>query len=386
MDLASLLAIPSLHLRPPIDPLLAAAPSLLLLVLFLLPPSRFLSAALLPPLLLLALYPPLAYTTGDPGADFALASTNFQRCLIALDRFLFTDNLETTFIKPGQTGAPKGWRRIWWAVENTMLQRGVGTKWEVRNVPKGGRKLSRVNFTITRLGRAIVAFLVFDIVSAYMQRGDYFKQRVQFVDLPFAERQFNSVCVGIASSVAMFILYDVICAVSVGLGVWSPEESADLFGSPRVLTSLRNFWGSFWHQCFRRVFESPVHFLLTSLSLPRSSLPANLLALFIPFTLSALQHAYAVYAMNRTGLRTFLFFFIQPVGLIAEALVQRMAKGLGVEMESSMARMAGTCWMVTWLLWAGPLFFDDLVQAGMWEKKPPFNLTEGLLSGNWANK
>lgn len=239
-------SIPPLHLRPPIDPLLAAAPSLLLLLLFLLPPSRFFTAALLPPLLLLALYGSLAYTTGDPAADFGLASANFQRCLIAWDRFLLTSNPETTFVKPGETSAPKGWKRIWWAVENTMLQRGVGRKWEVRNVPRGGRSLSRVRFTITRLGRAAVGLVIFDIVSAYMQRVDYFKQRIAFADLAFAERQLNALCAGIAASVAMFILYDVICAVSVAVGVWTPEESADLFGSPRVLTSVRNFWGSFW--------------------------------------------------------------------------------------------------------------------------------------------
>lgn len=239
-------SIPPLHLRTPISPLLAAAPSLLLLLLFLLPPSRFFTAALLPPLLLLALYGPLAYTTGDPAADFALASTNFQRSLIAWDRFLLTHNLETTFIKSGETTAPTGWRRVWWAVENTMLQRGVGRKWEVRNVPQGGRSLPRFEFTITRLGRAFIAFLLFDVVSAYMQRTDYFKQRIPFSDLPFAERQFNSLCAGIAASVAMFILYDIICAVSVAMGVWKSEESPDLFGSPKVLTSLRNFWGSFW--------------------------------------------------------------------------------------------------------------------------------------------
>lgn len=261
MELSDRLHVPPLHSRTPLQPLLAATPSLLLLTLFLLPPSRLYTAALLSPLLFAALYIPLAQTTSDPAADFGLASANFQFCLVAVDRFLLTPNHEVTFVKAGEKGPPKGWRRIWWAAENTMLMRGVGQRWEVKNLPRRGTELRRGPYVLQRAMRTLVIFLTMDVLSAYMQRVPYFKQRVAFADLSIAEQLINSLCAGAASLMGIAMVYNALCTVTVGLGVWSPSESPDLFGSTKLLVerpSLRTVWGAFWCVLFL-LLRSPLN-------------------------------------------------------------------------------------------------------------------------------
>lgn len=117
------------------------------------------------------------------------------------------------------------------------------------------------------------------------------------------------------------------------------------------------------HQCFRRVFTTFTTALLSLLRLPRHSTLGALLSLLTPFTLSGLQHAFAMYAMHRTGLQTFLFFAVQPVGILAELMLGKVARRVGVDTSAVGARFVSGLWVVGWLLWCGPWFFDDLVQV-----------------------
>lgn len=244
--------LPAFNERAEYPPILIAAPSLLLLVMLVFAPTRLSKLALLSLLACTALISPLQYTTGDPAADFGIASTAFQRLLIALDRFVWTadDERESTFVhgsSKARAPAPGlNIRRLVWSIENTLLMRGAGKRWEVKGVPRGGRELGRARFVVTRFMRAVIVYLAMDALSTSMQADDYFRRRISLEKVSFPHRIVILLSAGLAGALALELLYDLICAVSVGVGLWTPDESPDLFGSIRHANSLRGFWGKTW--------------------------------------------------------------------------------------------------------------------------------------------
>lgn len=127
----------------------------------------------------------------------------------------------------------------------------------------------------------------------------------------------------------------------------------------RILTSE-----SKRHQSFRRVFTSPGVALTRFLSLSPSSLLGTSIILIVAFFLSAIQHSFAMYAMARSGWSTFAFFMLQPVGIAVESIVLSLV-GRGGRMKG-----VGYLWTVGFLIVSSTLFFDDLVQGGMWTVSP----------------
>lgn len=233
-------------------PLLVAAPSLVLLALFVFRPSSLaVRITLLSVLTYTALIPPLQYTSGNPAADFGISSSAFQRCLIAFDRFYLTsiDQLESTFIRQGQIQAPPpglNLARLTWSIENTLLMRGAGMKWEVKGIPSGGRQLGRGRFVATRFLRATITYLAMDLVSTIMQADAYFRRQQTISQVTFSHRLVIVMCAGSAGGLALELLYDLVSAARVLVGIWTPRESPDLFGSLGHAYTLRGFWGKTW--------------------------------------------------------------------------------------------------------------------------------------------
>ncbi|GAA5920470.1 hypothetical protein JCM1841_003498 [Sporobolomyces salmonicolor] len=319
-----------------------------MLVLFLAQPSRSLNLTLLPLFIASALYTALAYTTGSPPDDYGRASLNFSLCLIALDRFLLASpNFEAVFCKSAAEPVPPAWswRRLGWALKMTTSMRGAGWSWQVRGVPTGGADISRGRFVRSRLLRTALLYVVMDAVSTYMQSRPYFHRQVSLANLSFVERQINMLSACAAGALAIAILHSALSAVCVASSAWSPSECPDLFGPLSAASSLRGFWSKTWHQSFRRPFTTIPPAVLSLLRLSPASPFTAILSIFLAFFLSALQHAFAAYAMDRRGRRAMLFFCIQPFGILAEML------------------------------------------AGMWEVDPaPFSVVKGLATGQWLGK
>ncbi|GAA5975248.1 hypothetical protein JCM21900_001875, partial [Sporobolomyces salmonicolor] len=334
-----------------------------------------LNLTFLPLFIASALYTALAYTTGSPPDDYGRASLNFSLCLIALDRFLLASpNFEAVFCKSAAEPVPPAWswRRLGWALKMTTSMRGAGWSWQVRGVPTGGADISRRQFVRSRLLRMALLYVVMDAVSTYMQSRPYFHRQVSLASLSFVERQINMLSACAAGALAIAILHSALSAVCVASSAWSPSECPDLFGPLSAASSLRGFWSKTWwvrdsfipltapssaedfygvsalllrHQSFRRPFTTIPPAVLSLLRLSPASPFTAILSIFLAFFLSALQHAFAAYAMDRRGRRAMLFFCIQPIGILAEML------------------------------------------AGMWEVDPaPFSVVKGLATGQWLGK
>lgn len=377
--------VPSLAAREPLPPIYAALPPVLSILLFLSDSSSHLfHAVLVPPLLLSALYPPLAYTTGNVGADFGLGTQGIFVALMVLDKLVLSKRTDFRRNGDGQS-IPKAWSlmRLDWAIKLYASMRGVGWNWEVNNVPKSNSRMSRIYFCGSRMCRAIIYYLAMDTLSAgYMQTRPYFHREISFDDLPFVERFANMLASGLAGYLALALLYSLVSVFSVASFAYSPEGCPDLFGPLSASSSLAGFWGKTWHQSLRRNLSQPGVVLASSLQLTPSSSLSKALVTCIAFTLSAVQHSFGSYAMDRRWMGAAKFFLVQPLGLLFEMALRAVfgrKKGLGWN-------VLGYFWTATWLLYFSPYFVDELVQAGMWTVDPaPFSFYNGLRTGVWWN-
>lgn len=375
--------LPSLAQRPPLPPIFAALPTIILVVLCASPPSRLLTLTLLPPLLWSALWVPLAYTTGNVGGDFGLGSQGIFYALTWLDRFVLTRDYERVYLRAGESAVPPPWTlaRLGYAAKLCMSMRGAGWKWEARNTPPAPG-VGRWVFVRSRLGRAAALYLAVDALSTYQQRQPYFHRQIQLGALSFEDILLNGASAALIGGAAIALLYNLLVVSCVSSGIWTPAECPDLFGPVSQATTLGGFWGRTWcvsfvppgafaadppcsnrHQSFRRVFTTPGLLLASALSLPASSYSTKILTTLTAFSLSAIQHAFGMLAMARTGRGAALFFLVQPMGLLLEDLVVRGAKAVGVGKDPRSWRTFGFAWTATWLLATSPPFFDELVQV-----------------------
>jgi len=138
---------------------------------------------------------------------------------------------------------------------------------------------------------------------------------------------------------------------------WPP-----LFGSLTDITSIRNFWGKFWHQTVRRTLTLTSTSILTRLHLP----PSYALTLALSFLISGLFHALPLHVMppfswSSVPRGILAFYFLQPVGILLETLVSSVHTG-----KSTMwTRMVGRIWVAVWLNYTLPWFWDDMFAVGM---------------------
>ncbi|KAI5477014.1 hypothetical protein MNV49_006972 [Pseudohyphozyma bogoriensis] len=378
-NFASLLEgrIPDLHERAPLPPLAAAAPSILLVLAFFFRVRSWLLLPFFALLALVCLVPPLIYTTENVGGDFGIGSNGVFLLLTAVDRLLLS-HLERDFVPP-RGAVPNGLGRIVWVHKLLANMRGAGWSFEVKNTPKAS-PLQRGKYLLSRIPRLIGFYLAVDILSTWQQQQPYFHRQIPLSSLSPLDRNIHLTLAGSMAVSALSLLYTITCMICVASGVWMPLECPDLFGSPKGAYSVQGFWGVTWHQSFRRVFTNPADHMSNLLRLPPHSLSRKILTLHTAFALSAVQHSFAMLAMNRTGRKTAIFFLVQPYAIVLEEVVKAV---IGKE-RARRLRGVGYVWTVGWLLWSGEWFFDELVQAGMWTVDPaPFSVVKGLTTGKY---
>ncbi|KAM7184806.1 hypothetical protein V8F20_012051 [Naviculisporaceae sp. PSN 640] len=157
----------------------------------------------------------------------------------------------------------------------------------------------------------------------------------------------------------------------VATGLAKKEECVPLFGDNLTsLDSLQEFWGTFWQQSFRRMFNDLGRTACRTFRVPRRTQLAWLVYIWISFLLSGLIQGFAVgYALalpnetiNVQHFKAILqFFLLQALGLTMETLfLDTPVKDItlyevGLEDELIMGRV----WTWGWLLMSGYWAFDS---------------------------
>lgn len=150
-----------------------------------------------------------------------------------------------------------GPRKFKWAIAMLLDMRGVRWNYEVKNVHRLPRS-SKTQYLMTRLGYLIYYAIMADIVyqSLYqvffgkdMHDTKYPSLRDGNMSLSFIAR----LSFGMTIYYMMQIIYNILAIIAVGLNISKKEDWPPCFGKVSDVTTVRYFWGTYWHQTLRRV-------------------------------------------------------------------------------------------------------------------------------------
>lgn len=265
-------------------------------------------------------------------------------------------------------------------------------------------------------------YIALDLIKVVMMRDPYFWG---FVDnclpppWPFAVLSFSPILVRIyrlllSMSGVMFAV-DIIVSLGhfffLGLSLAFPRFARSITHQPldeawlyppafgpasSVLDhGLLGGWNIWWHQLFRFGFSESGRFI-SHLILPDTTfqgenqnqkqthssykLARRIIQVLVAFSMSGLIHAMGSYTAfaDTTPFNTFLFFFLQGIGAIAQGLIQKTFEN--ISLPKVFTRTLNFVAALVWLYLTAPLFADDLARSGLWNFDPlPISPLRGAL-------
>jgi hypothetical protein len=147
---------------------------------------------------------------------------------------------------------------------------------------------------------------------------------------------------------------------------------------------LAGWWGEWWHQTFRYAFDAISKQSVSFCRLDPKSISAKLLRMFVAFTISGLLHGSASHTSTgdtRPIRGSFLFFFLQPFGIIAQMACTKglRAAGISQRLPASFGYVANFIFVHVWFYHTAPLLVDDVAKGGQLLYEPvPFSLLRGM--------
>lgn len=269
--------------------------------------------------------------------------------------------------------------RLWYGIKLSQNMRGGGWSFQIENLPPIplDQQRSRPRFLLSQFKQLFLSYLLLDLSSTYQRRQPYFLLHPyphSLSSLPLSKQIPFILSSALIAYSILSLLYAGTCIICAGTLLWSVEECPPLFGGgTRGKTfGVGVFWGNVWHQAFRRVFTSPTKYWSRSSTI--SSRTRKIVILITAFSLSGLQHSLPllVATKGKIGLGAFIFFAIQPIAIVVEAL----ALSNSTVLKPTLA--------VLWLMWSSRWFVDDLVYAEFWKlNSAPFSFFKGVLWGEW---
>lgn len=149
-------------------------------------------------------------------------------------------------------------------------------------------------------------------------------------------------------------IHDALAIIFVGTKFDNPEDWPSLFGDIRDATSIRNFWGKFWHRLVYRSYTSyGIWISKNILRLPKSSLIGKIFINFFVFAMSGCVHALAILQLGYTcgaweEIRFYIFnFFGVLVEMAAVAAFSKITRGY--KLNSTVSNTIGYSWVFMFL-------------------------------------
>ncbi|EAL89236.1 Acetyltransferase pyr8 [Aspergillus fumigatus] len=260
--------------------------------------------------------------------------------------------------------------------------RGIGTVWEVKNVPQHAaylqkpkqHRLSRRRYVLRESAIIIWQYLLLDLIHMSTKDtppGDLARLfgpglEYRYLDAT-AEQWFGRVSVGIfswlvPSRVCLNIVSRIYCLVLVVLRISAPESCRPSFGRVRDACTIRGFWGKFWHQSFRWPLTSVGSFVARDvLRLPRPSLLERYTNIFFTFFTSAVLHLAcdAILGIPPSGSGAMPFFCVVPLAIMFEDGVQEVWRRVTGPSQGAVPfwqRLVGFLWVGSWMYATSPWY------------------------------
>ncbi|KAL8713753.1 MAG: hypothetical protein Q9220_002279 [cf. Caloplaca sp. 1 TL-2023] len=253
---------------------------------------------------------------------------------------------------------------------------------------------------ISNLPKFVLCSLTLDILKYITSLDPYFRTAPTDTPSPFPFPRTTRLCISLlftyTSLLNILLLGPLVLACLLGPRVLGPHASPWLypsfFGSWNQIAEkgLAGLWGGWWHQLFRYAFESAGEFIGGNLlHLPKKSIPGAAVRVTAAFLCSGMLHACASYTVSgptRPMRGSFLFFALQPVGIIAQRglSIYLKKKGYREAIPPWMRRIGNVSFVLAWCWATGPLIADEFASGGVWLYEPlPISLIRGVNGEGW---
>ena len=263
--------------------------------------------------------------------------------------------------------------------------------------------LTRADLIRYNLPRLFILIFLLDGLKTLAMRDPYFWSLGSQVPSPFPHprlsRTLMSAIMIYFSLQGVFVLAPLVFGVLLGpelIGEHSwPWMYTSFFGSIREISKhgLAGAWGRWWHQLFRYAFEQGGEFVARILGgeahgWGKKNPRGVFLRTVVAFMLSGTLHACASYTsmLPTKPLRPWLFFAIQPVGLLGQQAVTSWMRKTGwrERLPWWLREMGNFAFVFIWFYVTGPLVADDFAATGIWLYEPvPFSVFRGLSGKGW---
>ncbi|KAK4450072.1 hypothetical protein QBC34DRAFT_403710 [Podospora aff. communis PSN243] len=343
----------------------ALAPAVFL-VFFLLPPSPFRRLTYLAAFLLL--FYRCFFMSSIPHDWLATRSVLAFVWMLYLDWLakMALHNPEHDFWRTGHPAheaerMKPGIDKLGWAVALLASPRGIGWNFQLTKLQPRQRPAGRWRFTFQQLLRAVT----FAGFSNFV--GDFMKKQDAASTWGFRRA---AVIPGVALKFWLdaHVLYALCDSMFMALGYAEEQDCIPPFDNNLTsLDSLQEFWGQFWHQTFRRMFQNFGRAVAWLLGIRPYSLLSGIVQTWTAFTITGVVHGLAMSSPLGTEASyahfwaVFGFFILQAVGLTIESLFlitpARDITLYEVGLEDEM--IIGRLWTFGWLLLSGYWALDS---------------------------
>jgi hypothetical protein len=149
-------------------------------------------------------------------------------------------------------------------------------------------------------------------------------------------------------------LHDVLAFIFVGIRFDKPEDWPPMFGSVRDATTVRNFWGKYWHRLVYRSYSSyGIYISKNILRLPQNSFVGRMFINFFVFAMSGAVHTISLAHLGFTcGHWEEIGFYCSGfLAILIESLVIAAFSKLtkGYKINSTVSKTLGYVWVFTYL-------------------------------------
>ncbi|KAI6785817.1 uncharacterized protein J7T54_006156 [Emericellopsis cladophorae] len=234
--------------------------------------------------------------------------------------------------------------------------RRIGTQWQIDRIPpfsprSPAKTPPRAYLIAQRVACMCLCWAAIDLCEvtvlqySEMMTPGVVLARVDRLTMPellfraeFVVRYFICAVTGV------YMGYAGVTLVGLVLGLNSPQDCPPMFGSLRDASTVRGYWGDFYHQGLRRAITGPADaFVDQILRIRRGTLLSRYVRLTLAFALSGVIHwgAEVCSGVAKPDRSQFLFFTSQAFAVMSEDVVQSLYKRSGRPLPALVERLVG---------------------------------------------
>ncbi|KAM0351838.1 hypothetical protein ACHAPU_002351 [Fusarium lateritium] len=169
--------------------------------------------------------------------------------------------------------------------------------------------------------------------------------------------------------------------VSLSLGLSQPKDWPHLNGPVSACYTVRGFWGTFWHQLYRKSLTGWGDFIPDKiLRLRRGTLLSRYTRLFLAFLTSGAMHHCMHYIYRFAADESFSiqkFYAVQALGIMFEDAVQ--AASVYLPLSKPLRRAVGYIWVLAFFGWSTPICSYPSMRGGDPGQMVPFSVVDSIM-------